>query len=190
MQRPGRLASAEVSRVVSRVALYLCFVRVSNNPNDLRLAAVQQSSSLLVAPFTVDTTPQRVASALVDLRRANLSVIIDTMLDPETRILSAWVVRYLAAPSPVKGIPLRRASFGLLRYKAYGLAQAVALAQPMASSPSPPDEQFLRAVACIARAFFWGGFGGGVLTPPAQRSERPMYAGPPGVRPDVPPASL
>ena len=34
------------------------------------------------------------------------------------------------------------------------------------------------------------GFGGGVLTPPAQRSERPMYAGPLGVRPDVPPASL
>ena len=34
------------------------------------------------------------------------------------------------------------------------------------------------------------GFGRGVLTPPAQRSERPMYAGPPGVRPDVPPASL
>ena len=41
-----------------------------------------------------------------------------------------------------------------------------------------------------ASGFQKSGFEGGGLTPPAQRSDRPMYAGPPGVRPDVPPASL
>ena len=75
---------------------------------------------------------------------------------------------------------------------------------PLSPSPRPLTCPAVRAcvrlAACPAGAPFSTvlhapqkkkiGFGGGVLTPPAQRSERPMYAGPLGVRPDVPPASL
>ena len=110
--------------------------------------------------YSLDTSAAKVHSAESVLRRANVSPDHFTN-EYESRdaacIAAAWILQYLATPSPVKHGRLRRGCFGVLRYELHELSMGLARSQEAPAYDDPdllvlstdPDLIFLKALPSL-----------------------------------------
>ena len=101
---------------------------------------------------TLNLSDSHVAASLKRLRKANL---MGEERDPPIVILAAWMVEYMATPSPVKGKELRRTCFGLLRHLLHELSVHIGRSQ-LPPDESTPDAVFLKSIPTLSHLLLKG----------------------------------